>query len=303
MGRIITGLSLRDVLRYSGHHLEFRGDDEADSVITFNRTSKYGAKGLAELIIAGINHGDFNGYKNGRILFGNDALTFKNLEEIDEQEGWLREAEKGAKMPEDGGAITGRNISTRGVRLRLYEGVDYLESWVNFYFNGARRSSPPRIDISRQSKKFGEDRVRGILSPLLKEGELGDVVKEIMSVKILKLGYLAGGAYSTHAERKYYTINSQDELREIWGYLKDGPSMPKVNFRTHMVVAVFQGAEPTRQCGVGIGGVAEFEDRVEVHTAKTQMGDTTGSLHQSPYDIVRVPKRSKKEVVFVEGKS
>jgi hypothetical protein len=231
---------------------------------------------------------------------------------MEDQEGWLREAIRTAKTPVDQGAITGIKSRVPGLGLHLYDDAraNTLSSWVDFYFSDARKSSPPEIIISRKGGKYRTARVRGILSPLLKEEELDGVVKEIMSVQILKLRYLADGEYCAHRNRQSYVVRTQAELESVWAHFKrdpDGPyleekapKLPKVDFNEHTVIAVFSGARSAGQCAISIGGVAKTKRGIEVHLARTQAAGEITPSGQAPYDIVRIQKTEEK-IVIVDG--
>jgi len=104
---------------------------------------------------------------------------------------------------------------------------------------------------------------------------------------------LMQGTQSKVTRQVNYLITSSDALHELWEMVDATTTLPKIDFKTHAVVAVFAGEQPTTGYKIA---VAEIEDSSARHVSITlTKPDSTcmvGQALTTPYEIVVVPTTS-----------
>lgn len=165
MAKIITDVTLKDVLRYKGQSYVNRFGSKMN-LIGFNFPSQT-ARELARIALSDINKGAFDRYKKGHFEYCED-ITFDKLKAIGDQESWFKSGVAGFK-------------SSSTTWVRVYDGTNLWNSWAIFYFNDDRAYGNPIINLNQVSACFKEDRVRDILAPLIASNKLEGVVKAVMA--------------------------------------------------------------------------------------------------------------------------
>ncbi|MBW2983972.1 hypothetical protein KY361_02565 [Candidatus Woesearchaeota archaeon] len=178
MGKIMTKLSLYHMLKYSEHAVDSTGI----SIVKFDKP-QLEAERLLGMAISDLNNGAFAGYRNGHLQFGKD-VPLDELRGMDDQQTWLKQAAERARASLSPDVIgKGGERYRSGLWLRIYDGEKNLDAWAWFYFNENSDYGFTGLGIRRGSSEFSEDRVKGIVSPFIAEGQLDEVVAEIMAKK------------------------------------------------------------------------------------------------------------------------
>ena len=125
---------------------------------------------------------------------------------------------------------------------------------------------------------------RNASSPII----ITDVPPVVVPVPFTKL---TEGTQSVVVRRVNYVLTSPTELNELWKVVDAPGKPPKVNFKTHAVIAVFAGQEASASIAV-----AKIEDAhtrmVSIAIAKPDGPCAQVSPPASPYEIVVVPTTS-----------
>lgn len=102
---------------------------------------------------------------------------------------------------------------------------------------------------------------------------------------------LAKGARSKETRRVNYLIKSQPELKQLWNMLESVGSLPKVDFETNTVIAVFAGEQPTLGYDIRITKIEDSATARKVFVTLSKPGGSciTGQVITSPFHIVVVP--------------
>ena len=109
--------------------------------------------------------------------------------------------------------------------------------------------------------------------------------------------------FSGHNDNKYYVIKETSEWGNLWSIVYSiiipKPDLPDVNFNNEMIIAVFQGSQPSSGYSIEITEIIEKENFVEVFVKKTS--PSQGSLQldviTDPFHIVKI-RRVDKEIIF-----
>lgn len=125
---------------------------------------------------------------------------------------------------------------------------------------------------------------RNTPSPII----ITDVPPVVVSVSFTKL---TEGTQSVIGRRVNYVLTSPTELNELWKVVDAPGKPPKINFKTHAVIAVFAGQEASASIAV-----AKIEDAntrmVSIAIAKPDGPCAQVPPAASPYEIVAVPATS-----------
>lgn len=106
-----------------------------------------------------------------------------------------------------------------------------------------------------------------------------------------------------HVQKKDYVIRTQAEWEKLWKEMHRAeaqpedsgrklPELPKVDFNKHMVIAVFQGAQPSGGYGIEITKVVRENGKLEVLVAEHKPGKDcfTTQVITYPHHLVVVDK-------------
>ncbi len=121
--------------------------------------------------------------------------------------------------------------------------------------------------------------------------------------QVLKLDTIAIGTQSGYHKRDSIVIKDEKEWERIWSLhtsnLDQIPNVPKVNFETEMVIAVFRGEFPSSGFETEITNVIEFSDKIVVTVTETNhLGGMLLDVMTYPFHIAKI-KRSELPVEFV----
>jgi hypothetical protein len=104
---------------------------------------------------------------------------------------------------------------------------------------------------------------------------------------------LAEGARSEIPSRVNYLITTQDELVELWTFLKEPPPVPTVDFDTKVVAAVFAGEVPTAGYAIAVAEVEDVDKRmVNIELTKPDESCVLAQSVTAPYQVIELPKTS-----------
>jgi|CXWL01.1.fsa_nt_gi hypothetical protein len=102
---------------------------------------------------------------------------------------------------------------------------------------------------------------------------------------------LIQGAHSSVTRRVNYFVTSQTELEQVWKMIRATGTLPKINFKTTAVIAIFAGSEVTSE--ISVTKIEDSDSRL-VSIALTKPSGTCENTKQklSAYQIVTVPMTS-----------
>jgi hypothetical protein len=104
---------------------------------------------------------------------------------------------------------------------------------------------------------------------------------------------LAQGSQSKIDYRVNYLIVNQNQLSELWTFLKQPPPAPQVDFNTNVVAAIFAGEVPTGGYSIAVAAVEDATKRiVKVNITKPGQNCVLTQSTNAPYQVVEVPKTS-----------
>jgi hypothetical protein len=113
------------------------------------------------------------------------------------------------------------------------------------------------------------------------------------SAVIVPFTALAEGPRSKVESRVNYLIYTQEELAELWKFLEEPPPVPKVNFNTKVVAAVFAGQTPTSGYDITVLEVQDAGKRVvKIELIKPDESCILAQSLTAPYHVVELPKTS-----------
>ncbi len=101
---------------------------------------------------------------------------------------------------------------------------------------------------------------------------------------------LSMGYYSQVSQESSYVIKEEHELQQIWDSIEEN-SPPVIDFESNMVLAVFQGEQPTGGYEIEIERIVETADKLQVYI-KEISPDPDDMVIQAltyPYHIVKMP--------------
>jgi hypothetical protein len=102
---------------------------------------------------------------------------------------------------------------------------------------------------------------------------------------------LTRGATSAIATSTNYLITSESQLEKLWQLVDAEGDVPKVDFNTQYVAAVFAGQRPTTGYAIEVSKVEDTTVRTVVVTlAKPGSDCVTGQSVTAPYAIIVLPK-------------
>ena len=104
---------------------------------------------------------------------------------------------------------------------------------------------------------------------------------------------IAEGPHSKVTSRVNYLIDTQEELTELWEFLKEPPPVPMVDFNTKVVAAVFAGETSTAGYGIAVSEVEDVDKRVvKIELTKPDEGCVLAQSVTAPYQVIELPKTS-----------
>lgn len=107
----------------------------------------------------------------------------------------------------------------------------------------------------------------------------------------------AGNGPSLSKMKGIFSINSRDELVDIW----IGAKIPQIDFTSEMVIAVFRGSCPSLSYSVSVDKIEENEETVFVYIRYSNPGPNCMQLQaiSSPYIFIKTQKTDK-DIEFIE---
>jgi len=120
---------------------------------------------------------------------------------------------------------------------------------------------------------------------------------------VLTFSKIAGGSYGGVKDRSFVVVSTEDQWKSWWstinGNVQPLPPLPRIDFSTHALVAVFQGRKNSGGYSIGVEAVIETHDRVTVTVRELEPGpmNIVTSALSSPWEVVAVP-RPEKPVLF-----
>ena len=106
---------------------------------------------------------------------------------------------------------------------------------------------------------------------------------------------IAKGSYAVNIDmEKNYRITNAEELSALWGmvYGQEQPALPRVDFTTHEILAVFDGTHSSGGYDITVERVVDSELTRTVYIEQSEPGETCSvpSVTSSPFEIVSIPK-------------
>ncbi|MBT4935299.1 hypothetical protein HON15_00845 [Candidatus Woesearchaeota archaeon] len=180
MGKIITDLSLKDVLKYGS------GPTNHGSDTVYFNLKGIDHVGLLRITISDINKGAFDEYEQGHLQFAGD-YSFDSLKSTGDQEEWLRDINRNRarflEKTRERERREGESLSPEQFFFRILERkTDPGErNLFVFYHNKDLRYKTPLIHIVPQEVrlrglKYDSEVVRKILTPFVKEDGLDELM-------------------------------------------------------------------------------------------------------------------------------
>ena len=104
---------------------------------------------------------------------------------------------------------------------------------------------------------------------------------------------IARGSQSAIERRVNYIITSPDQFNELWGIINASGMPPKVDFKTHAVIAVFAGQEPVAGYEIAVNKVEDNGERmVSITLARPGDGCAVAQVKTAPYQLITLPTTS-----------
>lgn len=121
--------------------------------------------------------------------------------------------------------------------------------------------------------------------------------------QVLKPETIDIGTQSGYHKRAEIVIKDENEWERIWNLhtsnLDQIPRIPKVDFKTEMVIAIFRGEFPSSGFETEITNITEFSDKIVVTVTETNhLGGMLLDVMTYPFHIVKI-KRSELPVEFI----
>ena len=104
---------------------------------------------------------------------------------------------------------------------------------------------------------------------------------------------LARGQKSSVTARVNYLITSTEQLKKLWSMVDATSTPPTIDFKTHSVMAVFAGQQPTAGYAISVSKIVDVVKRVVSVTIKRPGKDCiSAQMLTTPYQLVSVPVTS-----------
>ena len=102
---------------------------------------------------------------------------------------------------------------------------------------------------------------------------------------------LLQGDQSKVAKRVNYLVTSDEGLKELWSMLGTKSAMPKVDFNTRSVVAVFAGEQATGGHSIAVAKIEDSASARTVSVALTAPGEgcMSAQVITAPFQVVELP--------------
>lgn len=109
-----------------------------------------------------------------------------------------------------------------------------------------------------------------------------------LSAVIVPFTEIARGSSSAISTRVNYHLTSSEQLHDLWETVGATGTPPVVDFKTHSVLAIFAGTEPSS--AIAIAKIEDTDTRVvSIVVAKPDAACATKKSATSPYEMVAVP--------------
>ncbi len=110
---------------------------------------------------------------------------------------------------------------------------------------------------------------------------------------------LAAGYNSQEVEPSYYVIKDEERLKEVWDKIGEG-NAAEADFEKNMVIAVFQGEQPTGGFEIKVNKIVETKENLNVYVKEIvpDPSDIVTQALSSPYHIIKL-ERIEKKVEFI----
>jgi hypothetical protein len=90
-----------------------------------------------------------------------------------------------------------------------------------------------------------------------------------------------------------YLITSSSQFGELWKVVTATGAPPKIDFKTHSVIAVFAGQKPTAGYAVAVAKIEDASARmVSITLAKPSDDCMLAQSITTPYQLISVPATS-----------
>ncbi len=104
---------------------------------------------------------------------------------------------------------------------------------------------------------------------------------------------IAKGSQSAVERRVNYLITSSSQFNELWGVVTATGTPPKIDFKTHSVIAVFAGQKPTAGYAIAVAKIEDTRTRVvSITLAKPSDDCMLAQSITAPYQLISIPATS-----------
>jgi hypothetical protein len=121
------------------------------------------------------------------------------------------------------------------------------------------------------------------------------VVKEFQSQELSYEIIYQSSKSSSNPFKGCYTIESRDDMVNIWKKAFGTYKTPKIDFENNTVIAIFRGICPSLSFGVCVEKIEEKEDEVLINVCYSNPGPNCRQSWaiSSPYVIIKIRKTDK----------
>ncbi len=121
-------------------------------------------------------------------------------------------------------------------------------------------------------------------------GDLSDTSSSAVAVPFTEI---AKGSQSAIERRVNYLITSSSQFGELWKMITATGTPPKIDFKTHAVIAVFAGQKPATGYAIAVAKIEDASVRmVSITLAKPSDNCILAQSITTPYQLISVPTTS-----------
>ena len=121
----------------------------------------------------------------------------------------------------------------------------------------------------------------------------GDLSNTSLVTATVPFTEIAKGSQSAVERRVNYLITSSSQFNELWGVVTATGTPPKIDFKTHSVIAVFAGQKPTAGYAIAVAKIEDASARmVSITLAKPSDDCMLAQSITTPYQLISVPATS-----------
>ena len=121
----------------------------------------------------------------------------------------------------------------------------------------------------------------------------GDLSDNSLAATVVSFTEIAKGSQSVVERRVNYLITSSGQFDELWKMVTATGTPPKIDFKTHSIIAVFAGQKPTAGYAIAVAKIEDASARmVSITLAKPSDSCILAQSITTPYQLISVPTTS-----------